>query len=69
MSGIDGPTESPCVRNCCLDDELTCLGCFRSLEEIKEWGTASDERRRIILQTAKARREAHRYGELFAPSI
>jgi len=58
MSDIDSSDQSPCIRNCCLDDDLTCLGCFRSLEEIKEWGIVDDHRRRIILQNAKQRREA-----------
>jgi uncharacterized protein len=57
-SAIDNPVQSPCRRNCCLDDELNCLGCFRSLEEIKEWGVADEHRRRSILQNASARREA-----------
>jgi uncharacterized protein len=59
MSHIEVPVQSPCVRDCCLDDDLTCLGCFRSIEEIKEWGMANDHRRRIILATAKKRREAY----------
>ncbi|HMD73270.1 MAG TPA: DUF1289 domain-containing protein [Steroidobacteraceae bacterium] len=59
MSDINSPAQSPCVRNCCLDDELICLGCFRSLEEIKEWGIVDHHRRRIIVQNAEQRREAH----------
>jgi hypothetical protein len=58
MSDFDCSTRSPCVRNCCLDDDLTCLGCFRSLDEIKEWGIVDDHRRRIILKNARQRREA-----------
>lgn len=57
---FDHPTLSPCVRNCCLDDDLTCLGCFRSLDEIKEWSIADDDRRRVILRNAAQRREAAR---------
>jgi predicted Fe-S protein YdhL (DUF1289 family) len=60
MSDIDRPIQSPCVRNCCLDDDLTCLGCFRSLEEIKEWGIVDNHRRGIILRNAEQRREASR---------
>jgi uncharacterized protein len=56
MSDIDSSARSPCVRNCCLDDDLVCVGCFRSLEEIKEWGIVDDHRRRIILQNAHQRR-------------
>jgi predicted Fe-S protein YdhL (DUF1289 family) len=59
MSDFDSSAQSPCIRNCCLDDDLTCLGCFRSLEEIKEWALVDDRRRRIILQSAKQRREAY----------
>jgi len=57
MSDIDSSARSPCVRNCCLDDDLICVGCFRSLEEIKEWGIVDDHRRRMILQNADQRRE------------
>ena len=58
MSDIDGSAQSPCIGNCCLNDDLTCLGCFRSFEEIKEWGIVDIHRRRIILQNVKERREA-----------
>ena len=59
MSGIDGAISSPCVRNCCLDDDDTCLGCFRSLQEIKEWGVADGDRRRVILLNAVQRQKVH----------
>jgi predicted Fe-S protein YdhL (DUF1289 family) len=59
MSEMDPIVQSPCVRNCCLDDGDTCLGCFRSLEEIKEWGVVDSHRRREILQNARRRQEAH----------
>lgn len=58
MTDIYSSTQSPCVRNCCLDDDLICLGCYRTLEEIKEWGLAGSERRRVILQSAERRRQA-----------
>ena len=60
MSDIGGASQSPCVRNCCLDDDDTCLGCFRSIDEIKQWGVANDHERLMILQNAKQRREAYR---------
>jgi predicted Fe-S protein YdhL (DUF1289 family) len=41
--------ESPCVGKCCLDEKDICLGCSRSLEEIKEWGGASNQRKEQIL--------------------
>jgi|HubBroStandDraft_1064217.scaffolds.fasta_scaffold16802_5 predicted Fe-S protein YdhL (DUF1289 family) len=57
MGDMDNPAQSPCVRNCCLDDSLICLGCFRSFEEIKEWGIVDSARRHSILQNAAKRRE------------
>lgn len=50
--------ESPCVGNCCLNDELICLGCGRSLDEIREWTLVDDERRKIIVRNAEARRRS-----------
>lgn len=47
--------ESPCVRNCCLDQGDICLGCFRSLSEIIDWGQANNEKRKTILSNAKQR--------------
>jgi len=63
MSEIESTAQSPCVGNCCLDDDLTCLGCFRSLEEVKEWAIVDEHRRRIILQNAQERREASEVAE------
>ena len=48
-------TTSPCVRNCCLDEEDVCLGCNRSIEEIIRWGESGDEERLAILEKAKER--------------
>ena len=47
---------SPCVRNCCLDERDVCLGCGRSLDEIRIWSEADDSERLRILERASARR-------------
>jgi predicted Fe-S protein YdhL (DUF1289 family) len=60
MNGPENIVKSPCVRNCCLDDEDICLGCFRSMDEIVHWNVASDAERRTILENARKRKEAHR---------
>ncbi|HEY0621809.1 DUF1289 domain-containing protein [Sphingomonas sp.] len=39
---------SPCVNICRMKDGL-CEGCRRTLGEIAEWSTATDDRRREIL--------------------
>lgn len=51
--------ESPCVRNCCLDDDDICMGCFRSLSEIVSWSQADDNTRREIIEKAKLRKKDH----------
>ncbi len=59
MIDADSIAQFPCTRNCCLNDDDTCLGCFRSLGEITRWGAASDQERTIILQNARDRRMAY----------
>lgn len=48
--------ESPCVRNCCLDDSDICVGCYRSLVEITRWSLVDDDAKALILVAAEARR-------------
>ena len=47
--------ESPCVRNCCLNEEDVCMGCGRALEEIRSWVYYSNVEKQELLQTAKKR--------------
>ena len=47
---------SPCVRNCCLDEQEVCLGCGRTLDEIRDWSEAGDAERLTILERAAERR-------------
>jgi hypothetical protein len=54
---------SPCVRNCCLDENNVCMGCGRSLDEIVAWGTANDTDKAAIL--ARSRERARRRAERF----
>nr|WP_302849974.1 DUF1289 domain-containing protein [Paraglaciecola mesophila] len=48
--------DSPCVRNCCLDQQDMCVGCFRMLDEIVGWGTASSKRKKEILIACSRRK-------------
>lgn len=50
--------DSPCVRNCCLDDAEVCIGCGRHVQEILRWGQAGADEREAILARAAARRDA-----------
>jgi predicted Fe-S protein YdhL (DUF1289 family) len=52
--------ESPCVRVCTLDESgRTCLGCFRTLDEIGMWSQLTDNARRLVIEQAAFRRRAH----------
>ena len=54
---------SPCIRVCTLDDTDTCVGCYRSMDEILAWGGASDEERKAILINCSKR--ALEYAERY----
>jgi predicted Fe-S protein YdhL (DUF1289 family) len=43
------PITSPCISNCCLDEEDICMGCFRHIDEITGWHSADNKRREEII--------------------
>lgn len=48
--------SSPCIRQCCLNEEDICLGCFRSLEDILGWSAASQNEKQQALKRATERK-------------
>jgi hypothetical protein len=51
---------SPCISICQMDaNQRLCTGCYRTIDEITSWGTASDASKRAIWRQIKLR--------LFAP--
>jgi predicted Fe-S protein YdhL (DUF1289 family) len=50
------PVKSPCIEVCALNDQDVCIGCYRTANEIIEWFSASDERKRAILFAVNERR-------------
>lgn len=46
---------SPCVRICCLDDDNICLGCGRTLDEIRRWSQMTDAEKCAVNKQARAR--------------
>lgn len=42
--------ESPCVRNCCLNNNDICVGCYRHLDEIMAWQQSSPTEKKQILK-------------------
>jgi len=51
--------NSPCVRNCCLNEADICPGCFRSIDEIIKWNDLTDQLKLATLVLTNARRHAH----------
>ena len=50
-------TQSPCISICALDQNDICEGCFRTGDEIVDWFTANDSRKREILEASERRRK------------
>ena len=49
---------SPCIGLCRLDDDdVLCLGCFRTLDEIARWSAAGEAEQRAIVAVAAERRQ------------
>jgi predicted Fe-S protein YdhL (DUF1289 family) len=48
--------QSPCINICSINKNGLCQGCFRTLEEIGEWASASDVRKNQILSMIEDRK-------------
>lgn len=48
--------KSPCIHVCTKDENGICLGCYRSLEEIRAWYKSTDEEKLKIIENAEQRR-------------
>jgi predicted Fe-S protein YdhL (DUF1289 family) len=47
----DYRVPSPCISVCRMGDTRgLCLGCFRTLDEIIQWGRAGDAQKRVVWQ-------------------
>lgn len=51
--------QSPCIGVCSMDD-LTgyCLGCYRTLDEIKQWWDMDNTAKAAVVKTATEREAA-----------
>ena len=56
MSDATQPVKSPCIEVCSLNNEDVCIGCYRTANEIIEWFSAPDKRKREILVSVSERR-------------
>lgn len=56
MSDIPaGSISSPCVSICVLNDEDVCTGCYRTVDEIREWLLMNDQERLEVLEKCAQR--------------
>jgi len=46
---------SPCMSICALDEDNICVGCYRSVVEIREWALMDDDERRTVLEKSNER--------------
>ena len=46
---------SPCINVCRLNGAQVCVGCGRNIDEIMEWPSASDARKREIVAVSRRR--------------
>jgi len=54
-----GDWPSPCVSVCRMSASTgLCEGCWRTLEEIRDWSTLSDDRKQACWQRIDARQRA-----------
>ncbi|TWU65160.1 DUF1289 domain-containing protein [Crateriforma conspicua] len=51
-----GVVASPCVRQCLLNGQGICTGCFRHSQEIGLWSAASNQQKQQIVAAAMRRR-------------
>jgi len=57
MSFDEDYVPSPCVRVCALDDRREiCVGCLRTVAEIKAWRGMTAEGKRALLEELERRR-------------
>lgn len=66
----DDHVPSPCVRLCTVDEDArVCVGCLRTVEEIKAWRGLSPEGKRALLAVLDGRRASGaRPSEVTGPS-
>ena len=47
--------KSPCIKKCELDNNNTCKGCYRTLEEIVRWSQLSEKQKQKIILRLKSK--------------
>jgi hypothetical protein len=51
--------NKPCIKQCCLNEEEICLGCFRTFNDMRLWNKASIEEKKEMMRIAEGRKIEH----------
>jgi len=50
MSTLTTPRLTPCVGRCSHNvGDILCRGCKRTIEEVRDWNTYTDEQKRAVM--------------------
>ena len=49
---------SPCIRNCCLNNDDICMGCFRHMDEILAWQNCKNSVKKTVIILCEQRRKS-----------
>ncbi|MGK0444240.1 MAG: putative Fe-S protein YdhL (DUF1289 family) [Bermanella sp.] len=52
---ILGMVKSPCSAVCALDENDVCIGCYRTGDEIMNWGTMDNSEKIKVLENVSER--------------
>jgi len=55
--------EKPCIKKCCLNEDDICLGCFRTLDDMRCWHTSSLDEKVKMLTLAQKRQKEHKINQ------
>ncbi len=55
---VEKRVSSPCVSICYLDEQDICQGCYRSGQEISNWGDYSNEQRQLVMDKVREREKS-----------
>ena len=59
---IDHSVPSPCVRVCQFKGSEFCDGCYRNIDEIREWMIMTREQKLLVLDNISGRKQQLKTG-------
>lgn len=59
VPNIERTIPSPCISVCLLDDtDSFCIGCYRTVDELRDWCIMTAEQKIKVLEELKTRSDA-----------